>query len=282
MDAQKINTALERMNMAREMSIRYMNDELYIMISGGKDSGVITELALMCYEKYGWKAHFVHSATTVDAPPTMVFIWKEINRLRSLGFDAQVRYPKKSMYQLIIDNYGKPPLRIRRYCCGYLKERPLKLENGKKAFICTGVRWAESSRRKLNRGEFEVIASQASKKVILIDDNELNRKMFEECKLKGERVVNPIIDWSDDDVWEFTREKEIPVNPLYAEGFTRVGCVGCPMTNAKQRKMQFEKFPRMKQAYIKAFEKGIERGKACGKEYTWTCGQDVLDFMDNN
>lgn len=277
----KVNVALERMNMARQMSIRYMDDELYVTISGGKDSSVIQELALMAYEKFGWKARFVHSATTVDAPQTMRFVHSEMRRLRELGFDAQVRFPKKSMYQLIIDNYGKPPLRTRRYCCRHLKERSITCENGKKAFVVTGIRWAESPRR-TKRGEFEAIASDAKRKVVLINDNEPERKLFEECRLRSERVVNPIIDWTDDDVWEFLRQKNVPVNPLYSEGFTRVGCIGCPMSTPKERKRLFDMFPRMKQAYIKAFEKGMERGKAEGKEYTWTCGQDVLDFIDKD
>lgn len=251
------------------------------MISGGKDSSAIQELAIMAYEKFGWRAKFIHSATTVDAPPTMAFIHAEIKRLRGLGFEARVRYPEKSMYKLIEENRGLPPLRTMRYCCKYLKERPIELENGKKAFIVTGVRWAESPARK-KRGEYEVLASTPPKNVILENDNDTARKLFEDCRLRGERVVNPIIDWTDDDVWEFLKVRAVPINPLYKMGFSRVGCIACPMASAKQRKMQFELFPRMKAAYIKAFERGMALGKAEGRAYTWACGQDILDFMDKN
>lgn len=42
-------------------------------------------------------------------------------------------------------------------------------------------------------------------------------------------TVNPIVDWSDDDVWDYMHSEHLPVNPLYCEGQKRVGCIGCPM-----------------------------------------------------
>lgn len=31
-------------------------------------------------------------------------------------------------------------------------------------------------------------------------------------------TVNPIVDWSDNDVWDYTHSEHLPVNPLYCEG----------------------------------------------------------------
>ena len=60
-------------------------------------------------------------------------------------------------------------------------------------------------------------------------DNDEKRQLFETCNLKGKMTVNPIVDWSDDDVWDYTHSERLPINPLYCEGQKRVGCIGCPM-----------------------------------------------------
>lgn len=39
--------------------------------------------------------------------------------------------------------------------------------------------------------------------------------------------VNPLAGWLDRDVWEFARAHEIPLLPLYARGFTSIGCEPC-------------------------------------------------------
>jgi phosphoadenosine phosphosulfate reductase len=39
--------------------------------------------------------------------------------------------------------------------------------------------------------------------------------------------INPLVDWSADDVWHYVREHDVPVNRLHAEGFPSVGCAPC-------------------------------------------------------
>lgn len=277
MNEQKVDTAIERLRLADRMSRKYMDSPLYICISGGKDSSVIQQLAV----ESGLEVIFHHNHTTVDAPETVYFIRSEFARLRELGYRTQILYPKMSMWQLIESKNGMPPLRIMRYCCRYFKERPITCDRGKKAFIVTGVRWAESTRRK-QRAEFEAIAKNTQNAVrIAANDNELSRKLFEDCRLRGERVCNPIIDWSDDEVWEFLNERGLPVNPLYSMGYKRVGCVGCPMSPLAQRLEQFDRYPKYKQAYINAIDRGLMHGRSLGKDYTWSCGKECFEWWMN-
>lgn len=128
-----------------------------------------------------------------------------------------------SMWTLIPQKL-MPPTRLVRYCCDVLKEN-----TGKNRFIATGVRWAESTNRKKNRGTMEFSHRDKGKRIILMGDNDEKRQLFETCNLKGKMTVNPIVDWSDDDVWDYTHSEHLPVNPLYCEGQKRVGCIGCPM-----------------------------------------------------
>ena len=67
-----------------------------------------------------------------------------------------------------------PPTRRQRYCCQILKENQCK-----NRFIITGVRWAESVKRKNSRGVFENYTDDIRKRTILNNDNEEGRQLFE-------------------------------------------------------------------------------------------------------
>ena len=168
-----------------------------------------------------------------------------------------------------------PPTRIARYCCAVLKETA-----GKDRFVVTGVRWAESTQRATNRGALEVQNSDRKKSLILNNDNEEDRQLFENCQMKGKRVCNPIIDWTDRDVWDYLIDQKVETNPLYNEGFCRVGCVGCPMAG-KARYAEFDRWPGFQKNYIRTFDRMLEARKASGKADNprWgTTGVDVFHW----
>lgn len=56
----------------------------------------------------------------------------------------------------------------------------------------------------------------------------------------GKRLlkVSPLADWSAKDVWAFARERDVPLLPLYEDGYTSIGCQPCterPMDPANPR-----------------------------------------------
>lgn len=138
--------------------------------------------------------------------------------------DTIRRRPEKTMWELM-EWKQMPPLRTHRYCCEWLKER-----NTPNSFIITGIRWQESNNRK--------------------------KRAMIETSYKSEKVkyIHPIIDWTEDDVWEYIRENNLLYCSLYDEGFKRLGCVLCPMKTAKQRLYETKRFPQITQRWIKAFE----------------------------
>lgn len=267
--------AIERLKAASDMSLRLFKQPLVITYSGGKDSDVLLHLA----EISGIPFEVLHSLTTADAPETVRHVYDTLERLEGKGIKCTVDKHVQSdgnrvtMWNLIPRKL-MPPTRLARYCCAELKEG-----GGKGRFIATGVRWAESTARKKNRGTLEVLATTGRKNnFVLLNDNDEKRRLFETCQLKGERVVNPIIDWQEADVLDYAAAEKICMNPLYCEGFRRVGCIGCPMASSS-RIMEFARYPKFKAAYIRAFDKMLARRMAKGKDaHSWRSGVDVFHW----
>ena len=44
--------------------------------------------------------------------------------------------------------------------------------------------------------------------------------------------ASPLADWTDDDVWAYVRERELPVNPLHEQGYASIGCTHCTAPGA--------------------------------------------------
>ena len=267
--------AIERLKTASDMSLRLFKQPLVITYSGGKDSDVLLHLA----EISGIPFEVLHSLTTADAPETVRHVYDTLKRLEGKGIKCTVDKHVQSdgnrvtMWNLIPRKL-MPPTRLARYCCAELKEG-----GGKGRFIATGVRWAESTARKKNRGTLEVLATTRRKNnFVLLNDNDEKRRLFETCQLKGKRVVNPIIDWQEADVLDYAAAEKICMNPLYCEGFRRVGCIGCPMASSS-RIMEFARYPKFKAAYIRTFDKMLTRRMAKGKDaHSWRSGVDVFHW----
>lgn len=242
MDKEK--TAIERLKTASEMSFTIYGLQLVVTTSGGKDSSICLELA----KRAGIPFEVMHNHTTADTPETVYFVRNDFRKIEAGGIKCTLNYPiykgkRTSMWDLIPQKL-MPPTRLVRYCCDVLKEY-----GGKDRFIVTGVRWAESAKRAKNRGIYETFPKNAKKRIILNNDNDETRRLFETCTLKAKRICNPIVDWSDADVWDYIQSEHILVNPMYQEGFKRVGCIGCPMSGTKGRQFEFARYPKFKDMY---------------------------------
>lgn len=232
----------------------------YLAFSGGKDSVVIKALADMAEVKYD--AHY--NLTSVDPPELVRFI----KTFDDVIIDRPMKDGKQVTMWNLIPTKKMPPTRLVRYCCAELKEI-----GGQGRLVITGVRWAESANRKNNQGEVTVMKPKKKQReelvdsgnftltdkggVVLNNDNDESRKMVEQCYRQTKTVINPIIDWSTEEVWEFIHEYNIPYCELYDKGYKRLGCIGCPMGTVESRKKDFERYPKYERAYLKAFERMI-------------------------
>ena len=282
---EKVNASIERIK-AFEPPEGY-----YLAFSGGKDSVVCKALLDMAGVKYD--AHY--RVTSVDPPELVRFI-------RDKHPDVEREIPRYSdgkpitMWNLIPRKL-MPPTRVVRYCCKMLKE-----SGGDGRKTVTGVRWAESVNRSKNQGLVTVFGEKKAAReiddrenfkenkqggLVLVNDNDESRRLVEQCYKRHKTNVNPIIDWSDADVWNFIKEENIPYCELYNEGFHRLGCVGCPLARQHGRERDFKRWPKYKMAYLKAFDRMIverdKRGKRRGEMFSsaqsvfnWWMEYDIL------
>jgi phosphoadenosine phosphosulfate reductase len=251
-----------------------MDNTLVLAYSGGKDSDVLLDLAI----KSGAPFRVEHNHTTVDAPQTVYHIREVFARLESQRVSTKINMPDVTMWDLIVKK-GIPPTRKIRYCCEHLKESCFNDRH-----LMTGVRWKESHNRK-QRGLHEYLHRNKDKRIVFFDENDEAHKLTGICQMRNRIVTNPIIDWSDTDIWDYINDNEIKVNPLYAMGYTRVGCVCCPLSGAKGMLRDSVNFPKYKNMYIKTFDRMIrarkERGISSDIDVQWKNGESVFKWWSD-
>lgn len=238
----------------------------YLAFSGGKDSQVVYHLAKLAEVKFD--AHY--NFTTVDPPELVRFV-------KSSYAEVSVDMPRSTMWQLIVNN-KMPPTRWLRYCCKRLKE-----VGGIKRYNITGVRWEESANRRNKRALIETNACSRSLKhdtIMFFNENSYENKLkVNSCKILTKHIINPIINWTEADVWDFISWTKLSYCKLYDEGFSRIGCVGCPLLGRKGMLRDFDRWPNFRKAYIKAFSKMLDARKAgLSKKDDWQTAEEVFEW----
>lgn len=264
------------------------DEPYYLCYSGGKDSDCIRILAQLADVEY--EIH--HNLTTVDAPETIHYI----KSIPNVIID-KARYSDgthKTMWNLI-PKKGMPPTRLMRYCCAELKE-----QGGKGRLKITGVRADESKNRADNGGEIKIIGKPKSTQsfltendvdfqltdkggVVLNFDNADSRRAVEHCFRTTSTMINPILNWTEDDVWEFLHHYGCKSNPLYQCGYGRIGCIGCPLGGYASMKREFRLYPKYKDNYIRAFDKMLKERVMSGKvnKDAWESAESVFNWWIN-
>lgn len=188
-----------------------------LAFSGGKDSVVIKQLAI----ESGVKFKAFYSVTTIDPPEVVRYI-------KTYHSEIEWVRPKMPLLRYMSDKMLYPPNQFMRYCCSIYKEQSMPGFSAK----IIGVRASESIRR-------------AKRWKDVVHDFKNKKRIF----------VCPIVDWTDDDVWSFIKERNLPYCSLYDEGFKRLGCIGCPLSGSKNIRLSFARWPGFENAWRMAFRR---------------------------
>ncbi len=122
------------------------------------------------------------------------------------GLDVEVYEPQASAVANYVQFYGRDAfygsVELRQKCCGIRKVEPLKRAlAGKRAWITGQRREQSSNRAQLAEREFDAE--------------------------HGLEKFNPLASWSEAAVWTYIREREVPYNRLYDQGYRSIGCAPC-------------------------------------------------------
>lgn len=261
----KMLYSIELLRKAEKIAMNYDKDDgFFLAFSGGKDSQALYHIAELGGVKF--KAHM--NLTSVDPPEVIRFVKKCYP-------DVELVKPKESIYSIAIRRKILPTMRV-RWCCAEFKE---SAGAGKVTLI--GIRHEESSRR-ARRNEVEISSRKFSGTLDGLEEYRQEQKAKEarkKSKKDGVNIMNadqeqtlgcihgkesllisPIIHWTEKDVWEFLNQVvQVAHCELYDEGWRRLGCICCPMSSAKHKRMEELRWPHVKKNWIKAI-KAIRNG----------------------
>ena len=122
------------------------------------------------------------------------------------GIKIQLLFPDYKQVEKMVEEHGVnlfyESIEKRRLCCHVRKLEPLKRAfAGLKVWIC-GLRHEQSVTRTDNR-------------MVEWDENSQLLKL------------NPLINWTEKQVWEYIHQQGVPYNKLHDQGFPSIGCQPC-------------------------------------------------------
>ena len=134
--------------------------------------------------------------------------YETLERVRNqLGVGIEVLFPDRDAVEELILEKGPnsfyESVANRRECCRIRKVEPLR------RILRTADAWVTGLRRE-----------QATSRT------ELDKVQLD--MLNGGLVkLNPLADWTSEDVWNRIRSRNLPYNPLHDQGFPSIGCEPC-------------------------------------------------------
>jgi phosphoadenosine phosphosulfate reductase len=125
-----------------------------------------------------------------------------------------------SRYKINIEIYFPDTRQVEKM----VKEKGINLfyESIENRKLCCHVRKIESLKRVLNKFDFWITGLRKEQSEIRAND-----KLIEWDKVNGLIKVNPLIKWTEKDVWNYIKGKNIPYNSLHNKGFKSIGCLPC-------------------------------------------------------
>lgn len=209
--------------------------EVHLAFSGGKDSQVCYDLC----KRSGipFKAYFNHC---FESRVTLNFIREKYpdviyRRVVKEGFIRNIK----------VNHNGFLPTAYHAYCCEDFKHNKKNIDE----CSIVGVRRSESSTRRY-RNVFET-----KNKTLLKRNKAMFNEYFEEhCQSSGTSSIiqlKPIIDWDDEDVWDYIQLHGLPINPEYKH-HRRVGCIVCCKVGFQSNIITLMRMPKIVDAFINA------------------------------
>jgi phosphoadenosine phosphosulfate reductase len=158
-----------------------------------------------------------HLIASID--PAVKIFTLDTGRLFQETYDLIER--TNSRYRTNIEIYFPETRKVEKM----VKEKGINLfyESVENRKLCCHIRKIEPLRRALEGMEMWITGlrsdqSQSRNTMTIIEKDESNNGILK---------LNPLIDWTEEMVWNFIRENNIPYNKLHDKGFPSIGCQPC-------------------------------------------------------
>ncbi len=177
----------------------YFDDKIALSNSLGAEDQVITDM--LCRQNTGT------TIFTLDTGRTFSENYDVIEKTNQrYGIKIQVYFPLASEVEAMVNAKGffsfYNSVEDRKECCRIRKINPLRRAfSTLDAWIC-GLRKEQS----ITRQDMQTI---------------------EWDEANGLIKINPLIDWTEEDVWEYIATHNVPYNTLHDKGYPSIGCQPC-------------------------------------------------------
>lgn len=170
----------------------------------GAEDMVLTDLIAKNFLAENGRDIAMFSLDTGRLPQETYDLMQEVRE--HYGIPLQIYFPDSALVEGYVAQQGVngfyASVDNRKRCCYIRKVEPLKRAlSGKRAWI-TGMRREQAA----TRGELEVSAFDA--------DNGLHK-------------FNPLLEWSNADVWEYIKANGVPYSKLHDRFYPSIGCAPC-------------------------------------------------------
>jgi len=176
-----------------------MGDKITFGTSLGAEDQVITNML------YTHGAEFkIFTLDTARIFPEVYELIDRTNKAYKISID--IFFPEYSEVENMVAEHGinlfLDSVDNRHLCCQIRKLNPLKRALvGREAWF-TGLRRSQS-------------VTRVDMQIVEWDEN------------SGMLKVNPLIDWTEENVWNYIEENKIPFNPMHKKGYPSIGCQPC-------------------------------------------------------
>ena len=180
-----------------EWAIESFQDRFGIVTSFQAEGMVMVDMA--------WRINPRIRVVTLDTGRLPAETYRVIETVRTrYGIAVEMVPPDAAELSSMTTRYG-PDLflqepALRKLCCEIRKVRPLAQKLAELSAYAVGLRRQQSeSRSHVPKAE----------------------------ELEGRTKLSPLADWTKEAVWQYLREHDVPVHPLYEQGYQSIGCAPC-------------------------------------------------------